>query len=423
SFIQHVDSGDQLRIVSEYGDIRLRTGTGGVEADALLLDQAQRAYFYANVNLGANDLNNVGNIFASYMELSTNLYFTGTGDVGITYTSADGSRYGLLFEGSGTTDKVVLANRHANGIVEIRANSATAGGAGETTVAGFYDTALEVFKQLRMNGNPLYLEGGDLYTGGGRIHGSSNAIEIDPGGSNLVYLEPTDSKGAGYTGTGLIVRTWSNPNTNHPIFQVRSSGEAERFSVHHGAEHAEVASDGVRVAGSTYGADATIADDIFMTTAMETFTTGGYATLRRRDSDGKVMELVSSGDYKRDNVVVEPNFGDRIMQTRVKRGRAIEGRGDPDDWSVWLLAEELAGVYPEFVRWDPDNPNRALSIHYEYLTLPLIVKTQAHEQALWEYGAEIGSQRTALGVQESEIRALRDRVGVLESQVAALAAG
>jgi len=67
------------------------------------------------------------------------LRFIGTvgGGGGITYRDSGSSdRYALLFPGS---DVVALCNRASNGVVQIRANTATAGGGGEVTVAEFYD--------------------------------------------------------------------------------------------------------------------------------------------------------------------------------------------------------------------------------------------------------------------------------------------
>lgn len=58
-------------------------------------------------------------------------------DKGIQYAETGGTaRFGLLFPGS---DIVALSNRAANGVVQIRANTGTAGGGGEVTVAEFQD--------------------------------------------------------------------------------------------------------------------------------------------------------------------------------------------------------------------------------------------------------------------------------------------
>ncbi len=72
------------------------------------------------------------------------IQFTGTAGgasgVGISYQdSGSTTRSALVFPGA---DLVVLSNRAANGVVEIRANTATAGSGGEVTVAIFEDTQI-----------------------------------------------------------------------------------------------------------------------------------------------------------------------------------------------------------------------------------------------------------------------------------------
>ena len=64
----------------------------------------------------------------------------GGGDQGIRYKDAGGTiRSALAFPGS---DLVVLSNQAANGTVEVRANTSTAGSGGEVTVATFADTEI-----------------------------------------------------------------------------------------------------------------------------------------------------------------------------------------------------------------------------------------------------------------------------------------
>ena len=70
------------------------------------------------------------------------LYLSATagGSGGVTYKDAGSvARFGLLFPGS---DIVALANRASNGLVEIRANTSTAGSGGEVTVLTVSDTDL-----------------------------------------------------------------------------------------------------------------------------------------------------------------------------------------------------------------------------------------------------------------------------------------
>jgi len=75
------------------------------------------------------------------------------GGGGLQYTdSAGGPRYGLLWAGS---NNVVLCSRAANGTVEIRANSATAGLGGEVTAARFEDDLITAY--VGINGTDLNL--------------------------------------------------------------------------------------------------------------------------------------------------------------------------------------------------------------------------------------------------------------------------
>lgn len=73
----------------------------------------------------------------------------GTG--GISYKdSGNGQRYGLLFAGSNV---VALANRASNGVVQIRANTSTAGSGGELTVAQFEDNIITLYKDTKITGS------------------------------------------------------------------------------------------------------------------------------------------------------------------------------------------------------------------------------------------------------------------------------
>ena len=66
----------------------------------------------------------------------------GGGEEGITYSDSGGTqRYGLFFPGS---DVVALANRASNGVVNIRANTATAGSGGEVTAIVVEDDEVQL---------------------------------------------------------------------------------------------------------------------------------------------------------------------------------------------------------------------------------------------------------------------------------------
>lgn len=91
---------------------------------------------YKASGIGLED--SVANASSTAVSLTgdANLAFLGTaggGGQGITYPDSGGtSRYGLLFPGSNV---IALANRAANGRVDIRANDSTAGSGGEKTFA------------------------------------------------------------------------------------------------------------------------------------------------------------------------------------------------------------------------------------------------------------------------------------------------
>ena len=70
---------------------------------------------------------------------------------GVLYRDSGGTdRYGLLFPGSNV---VSLANRTSNGVVQIRANTSTAGSGGEVTVAEFQDNSIQLNTNITASGD------------------------------------------------------------------------------------------------------------------------------------------------------------------------------------------------------------------------------------------------------------------------------
>ena len=57
--------------------------------------------------------------------------------------------------GAYATDIVVLSNRAANGVVQIRANTSTAGGSGELTIATFKDTSVDFLNDAELRGTNI----------------------------------------------------------------------------------------------------------------------------------------------------------------------------------------------------------------------------------------------------------------------------
>jgi len=108
-------------------------------------------------------------------------------------------------------------------------------------------------------------------------------------------------------------------------------------------------------------------------TAMATFSSGGYATLRRRDSDGRILELTSHPKYKK-NI--------RRAPQALKRAKALAKSANTKHWedaddedgesAAGLLSTDVAEHWPEAIRWDPEDPTVAKGIHYEMLVAPLL---------------------------------------------------
>ena len=103
------------------------------------------------------------------------------------------------------------------------------------------------------------------------------------------------------------------------------------------------------------------------------FSSGGYWTLRSRDSDRQVMELVSSERFKRDIVDMPTEEAYQVLDARVIKYRGID---DEDDvpLEAGLSAESLHNAGYEYaVRYDEGHWGETpRSIYYEYLTVPLI---------------------------------------------------
>ena len=137
------------------------------------------------------------------------IQFTGTaggGGEGVQYKDAGGgNRYGLIFPGS---DVVALGNRAANGTVEIRANTSTAGSSGEVTQVTVEDDKVKIAGSLelghasdttiaRESSGVVSIEGNKITTSGAS-------------GSNLIML----SSGNGYLST-ITADEWYFGNNSY----------------------------------------------------------------------------------------------------------------------------------------------------------------------------------------------------------------
>lgn len=125
--------------------------------------------------------------------------------------------------GAYATDIVVLSNRAANGIVQIRANNATAGGAGELTIATFKDTSVDFLNDAELRGTNIgniydtaaYLTAVDFVmstdrgkAGYSRTNGASAQVD-----SSVASLFATFQVPVGYNATHVLVSGSSTSST------------------------------------------------------------------------------------------------------------------------------------------------------------------------------------------------------------------
>ena len=123
--------------------------------------------------------------------------------------------------------------------------------------------------------------------------------------------------------------------------------------------------------------------DKFYLGQASTFSSGGYYTLRSRDSDRQVMELVSSERFKKDIVDMPLEEAYQVLEAR-----PILYRGLDDDSSVpleaGLSAESLHNAGYEYaVKYDEGHWGETpRSIYYEYLTAPIIKVLQDMQERI-----------------------------------------
>ena len=127
-----------------------------------------------------------------------------------------------------------------------------------------------------------------------------------------------------------------------------------------------------------------------------TFSSGGYYTLRSRDSDRQVMELTSSERWKKDIVDLPLSEAYQVLDSRV-----IKYRGVDDDSSVplevGLSAESLHNAGYEYaVRYDEGHWGETpRAIYYEYLTAPLIKICQDQKDRIESLEAKVAALEAA----------------------------
>ncbi len=124
--------------------------------------------------------------------------------------------------------------------------------------------------------------------------------------------------------------------------------------------------------GLTLGASGAAWDKLYLGQG-STFSSGGFWTLRSRDSDRQVMEYTSSERWKKDIVDLPVSEAYQILDAR-----PIKFRGIDDDESVpleaGLSAESLHEAGYEYaVRYDEGHWGETpRAVYYEMLTAPLI---------------------------------------------------
>ena len=120
-------------------------------------------------------------------------------------------------------------------------------------------------------------------------------------------------------------------------------------------------------------------------TPMATFSSGGYATLRRRDSDGRILELSSHPDTKR-NMRTPERFAQRARQLVQRANGYIYGDADsPDeDEIIGLNSLEVAEVFPEMTHMVDGVPR---SINYDMLVTPMLEVLRDYEARLHDLEA------------------------------------
>tara|TARA_B100000287_G_scaffold15952_1_gene16114 strand:- start:6689 stop:9616 length:2928 start_codon:yes stop_codon:yes gene_type:complete len=127
-----------------------------------------------------------------------------------------------------------------------------------------------------------------------------------------------------------------------------------------------------------------------------TFSSGGYWTLRSRDSDRQVMEYTSSERFKKDIVDLPLSEAYQVLNAR-----PIKFRGADDDSSVpleaGLSAESLHNAGYEYaVRYDEGHWGETpRSIYYDQLTAPLIKICKDQKDRIESLEAKVAALESA----------------------------
>ena len=227
----------------------------------------------------------------------------------------------------------------------------------------------------------LQVQGTGYFDDRVRIHANGSGILAlqDTGGTDTggyIEFDASDGTRNGYMGFGnnddIHIR---NENSGGNIY----IGVASRWA-------AQIDTNGnlLPYADNTHslGGSGRAWDHLYLHQA-NTFSSGGYWTLRSRDSDRQVMELVSSERFKRDIVDMPLEEAYQVLDARVIKYRGID---DADDvpLEAGLSAESLHNAGYEYaVRYDEGHWGETpRSVYYEYLTVPLIKICQDQKERI-----------------------------------------
>ena len=322
----------------------------------------------------------------------------------------------VVFDGSDTTETltaVVVNNSHTHTgttLSAIPASDITAGtfGSGNYTVSGtlsattlsasgdvnvgsngggdsavqFYDDNSNTWRTFMWDdsANRFYFEGniapsGNIYGPAGSAAAPTYNFSSDT--NTGMYRATTDQLGFS---TGGAVRATIKSDGIHLASGdwFRTYGSAGWYSQSYGGGWYMTDTTWVRA----YNGKSILTTGKIYLGAMTTFTSGGYATARRKDSTGYFMELVSSERFKTNITDLDLAEASKILDARpIKYQDIVEAAEDPDSpYQVGLSAESLheAG-YPWVLKYDYDEETKITDftkprgIHYEFLVAPLLV--------------------------------------------------
>ena len=388
--------------------------TSGLAATATALATARTiggVSFNGTANINLPGVNTAGNQATSGNAATASKWSAAT-----TLTLGGDLTGNVVFDGSDTTETltaVVVNNSHTHTgttLSAIPASDITAGtfGSGNYTVSGtlsattlsasgdvnvgsngggdsavqFYDDNSNTWRTFMWDdsANRFYFEGniapsGNIYGPAGSAAAPTYNFSSDT--NTGMYRATTDQLGFS---TGGAVRATIKSDGIHLASGdwFRTYGSAGWYSQSYGGGWYMTDTTWVRA----YNGKSILTTGKIYLGAMTTFTSGGYATARRKDSTGYFMELVSSERFKTNITDLDLAEASKILDARpIKYQDIVEAAEDPDSpYQVGLSAESLheAG-YPWVLKYDYDDETKITDftkprgIHYEFLVAPLLV--------------------------------------------------